>query len=84
VEEFADEAAKLHRLAEESGRPRPQIQCSSEILTRIPFGQLEEIGVTRLMMGVGGFRDPENTEIQDADIPVYMEQLREHRDKLAG
>ena len=41
VEEFADEAKKLQKLAEEHGRPRPVIQVSSEVLTRIPVGELE-------------------------------------------
>ncbi len=80
VEEFADEAAKLHRLAEEQGKPRPQIQCSTAVLDRMPLGQLEEIGVTRLMMG----REDFVARMTDEQVPAAMERLREELDKLRG
>ena len=81
VEEFADEAAKLMRLAEERGKPRPQIQCTSDVLSRMPLGQLEEIGVTRIMMGVagGGLDAVGNDEVRPT-----IERLREQVDGLTG
>ena len=78
VEEFADEAAKLMRLAEERGKPKPQIQCSTAVLSRMSLGQLEEIGVTRLMMGREDFLG----SLQDEDVPSAMEKMREDLDKL--
>ena len=81
VEEFPDEVAKLQRMAEERGRPRPHIQCGSEILTRIPLGQLEEIGVTRLMMGVGGGG---LDAVDDDGVRPALEQARERVDQLIG
>ncbi len=83
IEEFADEAAKLQRLAEEQGKPRPQIQCTADVLNYLPLGQLEEMGVTRLMMSLGGFRG--TGEVQDEDVPAAIEQLREELDdRLKG
>lgn len=81
VEEFADEAAKLQRLAEERGRPRPQIQCNAMVLKHIPMGQLEEMGVTRLTLGVGG---ADLTEVTDETVRPILERLRETVDKAAG
>lgn len=81
VEEFADEAAKLQRLAEERGRPRPQIQCNALVLRHIPMGQLEEMGVTRLTLGVGG---TDLTEVTDETVRPILERLRETVDKAAG
>lgn len=81
VEEFADEAAKLQRLAEERGRPRPQIQCNALVLRHIPMGQLEEMGVTRLTLGVGG---ADLTEVTDETVRPILERLRETVDKAAG
>lgn len=81
VEEFADEAAKLQRLAEERGRPRPQIQCNAVVLRYIPMGQLEEMGVTRLTLGVGG---ADLTEVTDETVRPILERLRETVDKAAG
>ncbi len=81
VEEFADEAAKLQRLAEEQGRPRPQIQCSAEVMARIPLEQLDEMGVTRIMMGVGGAG---LSEVKDEEVRPALERLRERVDKATG
>ncbi len=61
------------RLAEEQGKPRPQIQCSTAVLDRMPLGQLEELGVTRLMMGRESFL----AKLQDDEVPSAMERLRE-------
>ncbi len=79
VEEFPDEIEKLHRLAEERGRPRPQIQCNLEVATRIPIQRLEELGVTRLNVSIGMAG-----VIQDEDVPAEVERARERVDKLAG
>jgi len=81
IEELADEAAKLQRLAEERGRPRPQIQCNAQVMSRIPLGQLEEMGVTRLMMGLGGLA---LTEVTDEEVRPTLERLRETVDKATG
>lgn len=81
IEELADEAAKLQRLAEERGRPRPQLQCNAQVMSRIPLGQLEEMGVTRLMMSLGGLA---LTEVTDEEVRPTLERLRETVDKATG
>ena len=81
VEEFADEAAKLQRMAAERGKPRPQIQCGSGVIERIPLEQLEEIGVTRIMMSGGGLG---LDDMADEGVRPALEQLREQVDKLTG
>ena len=76
VEEFADEAKRLQRMAEEAGRPRPMVQVTSELLNRMPVGELEELGVTRVMMGLG--------EAQEEEIRPTLEKNRETIAKLTG
>ena len=46
----------------------------------MPLGQLEEIGVTRLMMG----REDFVARMTDEQVPAAMERLREELDKLRG
>ena len=77
VEEFPDDVAKLQRLAEERGKPRPQVQCGVEITSRIPLGQLEEIGVTRLVVNVAG---PGSDGLADEEVrPDPRARPRAHR-----
>ena len=81
VEEFVDEAMKLQRMAAERGKPSPQIQCGSGVIERIPLEQLEEIGVTRIMMSGGGLG---LDDVPDEGVRPALEQLREQVDKLTG
>ena len=81
VEEFPDEVAKLQRLAEERGRPRPQVQCGLDVASRIPLGQLEEMGVTRLMVGLGGAA---LEGVDEDEVRPAVEQARERVDALTG
>ena len=81
VEEFVDEAMKLQRMAAERGKPRPQIQCGSGVIERIPLEQLEEIGVTRIMMSGGGLG---LDDVADEGVRPALEALREQADKLTG
>ncbi len=81
VEEFVDEAMKLQRMAAERGKPRPQIQCGSGVIERIPLEQLEEIGVTRIMMSGGGLG---LDDVPDEGVRPALEALREQVDKLTG
>lgn len=76
IEEFAAEAKKLQQLAEERGRPRPIIQVTSEVVNRIPLGELEKLGVTRVMMGL--------QEAKDEDVRPLLERHRETIAKLTG
>ena len=77
VEEFPEDVAELHRLAEERGKPRPQVQCGIEITSRIPLPQLEEMGVTRLVVNVAG-------PISEEEVRPALEDSRERIDKLTG
>ncbi len=81
VEEFPDDVATLQRLAEESGKPRPQVQCGVEITSRIPLDRLEEIGVTRLVVNVAG---PGSDGVPDEEVRPTLERARERIDALAG
>ncbi|MXY71693.1 MAG: LLM class F420-dependent oxidoreductase [Dehalococcoidia bacterium] len=77
IEEFPDDVAKLQRLAEERGKPRPQVQCGVEIASRIPLGQLEEMGVTRLVVNVAG-------PVSEEEVRPALESARERIDGLTG
>ena len=81
VEEFPDEVAKLQRLAAERGKPRPQVQCGVDMTSRIPLEQLEEMGVTRLMLGLGG---PALEGVTDDEVRPALERARERVDQLTG
>ena len=81
VEEFPDEVAKLQRLAAERGKPRPQVQCGVDMTSRIPLEQLEEMGVTRLMLGLGG---PALEGVTDEEVRPALERARERVDQLTG
>ena len=81
VEEFPDDVAELQRLAEERGKPRPQVQCGVEITSRIPLAQLEEIGVTRLVVNVAG---PGSDGVSDEEVRPTLERARERIDALTG
>jgi len=81
IEEFPDECAKLQRLAEERGKPRPHVQCGLDIVSRIPLDQLEEMGVTRLMVGLG---DAALEGVTEDDVRPAVERARERVDQLTG
>ena len=81
VEEFPDDVAELQRLAEERGKPRPQVQCGVEITSRIPLEQLEEMGVTRLVVNFAGAG---SDGIGEEEVRPALESAWERIDKLSG